>query len=193
MAVSLADTSVVVWDTAPWVAAADAAVAKVVPTDLGRLWDDLSGNAESGLRAARLQAAAGDKGGALLRGKVSAVQRPNPDRVKGLIADLEYWEDEALMGGHWTAGARVSVPFDFGNLVSGRNPFEGAAEMFTPRRREFRERLGEMVIRSHRVQTVNSGFVPAGQSVSTGTTTERLRPATPPAPPRPPRPPVPIE
>lgn len=113
--------------------------------------------------------------------------------LPGLIADLEYWEDEALMGGHWTAGARVSLPFDFGNLVSGRNPFEGAGEMFTPRRREFRERLGEMVIRSHRVQTVNSGFVPAGESVSTSTTTERLRPATPPAPPRPPRPPVPIE
>src|SRR5690606_7324232 len=50
--------------------------------------------------------------------------------LPGVIADLEYWDDAALMGGHWTAGARVSVPFDFGNLVSGRNPFEGAGEMF---------------------------------------------------------------
>lgn len=111
--------------------------------------------------------------------------------LPGVIADLEYWEDEALMGGHWTAGARVSVPFDFGNLVSGRNPFEGAGEMFTPRRREFRERLGEMVIRSNRVQTVSSGFVPAGESVSTSTTTARVRPVA--LPPPPSRPPVPIE
>ncbi len=116
--------------------------------------------------------------------------------LPGLIADVEYWDDEVLNGGHWMAGARVSVPFDFGNLVHGRNPFEGAGEMFRPRSRDFRERLGEMVIRSHRIQTVASGYVPAGKSVSSDTSTVALRPATPLAPlppPPPPRPPVPIE
>ncbi len=77
--------------------------------------------------------------------------------LPGLIADLEYWDDAALMGGHWTAGVRVSVPFSIFNLATGRNPFEGAAEQFTPRGREFKERLSDMVERSHRIQTVTSG------------------------------------
>lgn len=77
--------------------------------------------------------------------------------LPGVIADVEYWDDTALMGGHWTAGVRVSVPFSIFNLFSGRNPFEGASESFTPRSREFRERLSDMVERSHRVQTVVSG------------------------------------
>ncbi len=77
--------------------------------------------------------------------------------LPGVIADLEYWDDAALMGGHWTAGVRVSVPFSIFNLVAGRNPFEGIGESFTPRTREFKERLSDMVERSHRVQTVLSG------------------------------------
>ena len=77
--------------------------------------------------------------------------------LPGVIGDLEYWDDQALVGGHWVAGVRVSVPFSVGNLFTGRNPFEGAGEMFKPRKREFRERLSEMVIRSHRVMTSNSG------------------------------------
>jgi hypothetical protein len=77
--------------------------------------------------------------------------------LPGVILDLEYWDDTALMGGHWTAGARVSVPFSLYNLVNGRNPFEGIEEQFTPRKREFKERLGEMVMRSHRIQTTTSG------------------------------------
>jgi hypothetical protein len=77
--------------------------------------------------------------------------------LPGVILDLEYWDDTVLMGGHWTAGARVSVPFSLYNLVKGRNPFEGIGEQFTPRKREFKERLGEMVMRSHRIQTTTSG------------------------------------
>jgi hypothetical protein len=77
--------------------------------------------------------------------------------LPGVILDCEYWDDTALMGGHWTAGARVSVPFSLYNLIHRRNPFEGIEEQFTWRNREFKERLGEMVIRSHRVQTTTSG------------------------------------
>ncbi|RYD61304.1 MAG: hypothetical protein EOP84_35885, partial [Verrucomicrobiaceae bacterium] len=73
--------------------------------------------------------------------------------LPGVIADVEYWDDSALMGGHWTAGMRVSVPFSLFNLVKGRNPFEGAGDFFTPRSREFGERLEEMIIRSHRIKT----------------------------------------
>jgi len=89
VAVSLADTSVAVWDTAPWRTAIDAAIAKAVPADLGRLWDELAGDAQSGLRAARLLAAAGDRGVALLKTKLSARQAPAADRMTRLIADLD--------------------------------------------------------------------------------------------------------
>ncbi len=97
--------------------------------------------------------------------------------LPGVIADVEYWDDAALMGGHWTAGARVSVPFSIYNLVTGRNPFEGIGDSFTPRQREFRERMSDMVIRSHRIQTAGSGAVPAGDSTSMKVTTVPVRPA----------------
>ena len=104
--------------------------------------------------------------------------------LPGLIADLEYWNDEELMGGHWTAGVRVTVPFSIAKLVTGRNPFEGIGEYFTPRRREFRERMGDMVMRSHRLQTTTSGDLPAGDSSTSETTTLPIRPVPKPAPPR---------
>ncbi len=73
--------------------------------------------------------------------------------LPGLIAGVEYWDDAYLTGGHWTGEFAVSVPFSIFNLAQGRNPFEGTAEMFRPRRREFRERMSDMVVRSHRVMT----------------------------------------
>jgi hypothetical protein len=76
--------------------------------------------------------------------------------LPGVIADLEYWDDENVMGGHWTGGFRVVVPFSIFNLVTGRNPFEGTAEMFRPRQREFRERMTDMIMRSHLIRTTES-------------------------------------
>jgi hypothetical protein len=84
--------------------------------------------------------------------------------LPGLIADVEYWDDAFLMGGHWTGEVKVSIPFSIFNLAKGRNPFEGTAEMFRFRQRDFRERLSEQVIRSHTVQTTDSGNVGAGGS-----------------------------
>lgn len=77
--------------------------------------------------------------------------------LPGLIANVSYFEDTGLMGGHWTADIRASVPFSLGNLVHGQNPFAGFTDAFRPREREFCERMNEMVIREHRVQTVVSG------------------------------------
>jgi hypothetical protein len=105
--------------------------------------------------------------------------------LPGVIGDLEYWDDAHLVGGHWVAGVRVSVPFSVENLFTGRNPFEGAGEMFRPRKREFRERLSEMVIRSHRVMTTNSD----PQQVNTETNSEnsdKIVGTVPPPPPPPP-------
>lgn len=77
--------------------------------------------------------------------------------LPGVVANVEYWDDTKLNGGHWTAGVSASVPFSIYNLVTGRNPFEGIGECFTPREREFKERMSDMVDRSHRIQTVTSG------------------------------------
>ena len=98
-----------------------------------------------------------------------------------IITDVEYWggnigRANALNGSNWVASVRVSLPFDIGNLFAGRNPFAGAGDALKfGKPREFRERLGEQVWRSHREQTTinteNGGVLP-----------------TPPAPPAPPAP-----
>lgn len=90
--------------------------------------------------------------------------------LPGVIADLEYWDDPRLNGGHWTAGVRASVPFSLVALVRGHNPFEGAPDYFKPRTRDFDERLSEMVVRSHRIQAPTSGNLPAGSRTTTSTT-----------------------
>ncbi len=99
-----------------------------------------------------------------------------------IITDVEYWggnigRANAVNGGNWVASVRVSLPFDIGNLFAGKNPFAGAGDALKfGQRREFKERLGEQVWRSHRDQTIlspGSGVLP-----------------TPPAP-KPPAPPTP--
>lgn len=80
---------------------------------------------------------------------------------KGLIADVEYWDNKNLNGGNWTGGVRVSLPFNLGNIFAGRNPFEGASEAFGPPSDNFGDRMTDMVIRSHRVKTT-SGYVQTG-------------------------------
>jgi RNA polymerase sigma factor (sigma-70 family) len=89
VAVSLADTSVVILDTAPWRAEIDKRIAKQVPADVGPLWDDLTGDAPKALRAARLLSAAGDKGVDLLQSNVKARPIPDAKAMRKLIADLD--------------------------------------------------------------------------------------------------------
>jgi len=93
--------------------------------------------------------------------------------VPAITANVEYWDDANLMGGHWTGELRVTVPFSIFNLASGRNPFEGAAEAFTFRKRDFSERMGDLVLRSHRefsTSGVPSGGQPRPTTDSTGET-----------------------
>ncbi|AMV29611.1 ECF RNA polymerase sigma factor SigE [Gemmata sp. SH-PL17] len=88
VAVSLSDTSVVVWDTAPWQKQLAERLARTVPTDLAPGWDDLAKDATTGLRAARILSAAGDKAVSLLGEKITAKKALDAARMKGLIADL---------------------------------------------------------------------------------------------------------
>ena len=85
-----------------------------------------------------------------LKGRLEARVLP------GIILDAEYWDDAYLMGGHWTGGVRVVLPFSIWNICQGRNPFEGTADMFRMRKRDFRERISESIVRSHQVMTDQS-------------------------------------
>lgn len=85
--------------------------------------------------------------------------------LPGVVGEVQWWNDAYLNGGHWTAGIRVSVPFSFYNLATGRNPFEGAAERFRPGPRPFQERMTDIVHRSHQVKTVRSGQIQTGDTV----------------------------
>ena len=105
--------------------------------------------------------------------------------LNGVTFDLEYWDDEELNGGHWTGGVRVTVPFTFANIFRGRNPFEGAGETFKPYRRDLKDRLGEMVIRSHRIQTVSSGDILADRTIDSRLISTATRPSRPSQTPRP--------
>ena len=84
--------------------------------------------------------------------------------LRGVVAGVEYWDDAALMGGHWTGSIAVSVPFSTYNLFTGKNPFEGAGESFKRVPRPFADRMSDVVERSHRIQTTTSGDIPAGRS-----------------------------
>lgn len=100
--------------------------------------------------------------------------------LPGVIGDVAYWDDAYLNGGHWTAGVRVQVPFELFNLFQGRNPFEGASESFRPRQREFKERMSDMVIRSHRVKTVKSNPIEVSDQTTTKTQTNTIGTVPPP-------------
>ncbi len=110
--------------------------------------------------------------------------------LPGIIADVEYYDDANVMGGHWMGGVRVTMPFSIFNIAQGRNPFEGFGESFRPRQREFRERMTDMIIRSHRIQTTESDARPV-ETRTTEKNTDVPLGELPPTPPRntPPPPP----
>ncbi len=86
---------------------------------------------------------------------------------KGVFIDAEYWDDKVLTGGHWTGGIRVSLPCNVFNIFAGRNPFEGASEAFAAPDGDFRDRMSDMVIRSHRVKAATSGLDEVGGGSNT--------------------------
>ena len=108
--------------------------------------------------------------------KARVEARPLP----GVIANVEYWDDAYLMGGHWTGELAVSVPFSIFNLAAGRNPFEGWTDSFRPRQRQFDERLSDMIVRSHRDMTITGSHTTTSTSSNTATATEGVIIAKPP-------------
>lgn len=90
LAVSLADTTVMIFDTAAWREEIEAQIAKAMPADLSTLWDELAGDSATALRAARLLLGAGEeKAVSLLAAKLDAKKVPAQEKVNRLIADLD--------------------------------------------------------------------------------------------------------
>jgi RNA polymerase sigma factor (sigma-70 family) len=89
LAASLSDASVVVWDATPWRNLVGERVGAAVPADLAPLWDDLGKDAATGLRAARLLAAAGDRAVLLLGARIEARKAPDEAVIRQRIADLD--------------------------------------------------------------------------------------------------------
>jgi RNA polymerase sigma factor (sigma-70 family) len=89
VAAALADASVVVWDATPWGDRIGERLRGEVPADVAALWEDLGKDATTGLRAARLLAAAGDRAVALLGVKLDARKAPDDVLLRRLIADLD--------------------------------------------------------------------------------------------------------
>jgi RNA polymerase sigma factor (sigma-70 family) len=89
VAAALVDASVVVWDATPWRDRIGERLGGEVPADLAPLWEDLGKDAATGLRAARLLAAAGDRAVALLGGKIEPRKAPDDALLRRLIADLD--------------------------------------------------------------------------------------------------------
>ena len=88
VAASLADASVMVWDTAPWRKQLDEQLAREVPANLAPLWEDLAKDPATGLRAARLLSAAGDRAVTLMSSKIAAKKGADGAAVKKLVEDL---------------------------------------------------------------------------------------------------------
>lgn len=86
-----------------------------------------------------------------------------------ITLDVEYWDDTALVGGHWVGGVRFTSAFDLGELIQGRNPFK-ETQPSTPTK--LRNRLDEQIIRSHLIMTGGSSPQPSDSSTTTTTTNE---------------------
>ena len=105
----------------------------------------------------------------------SAAQQRN---LKTIVDVIRIPESSLIGHMNWATWHFQDIVF---NRLSGRNPFEGAGEAFRPRQREFRERMSEMVIRSHRVKTVK-GTVEASDDRATKRVTEVIGIVPPPPP-----------
>ena len=89
LAAVLKDTTIVIWDTAPW----DAAIARVLavarPADEKALVAGLAGPPDTANAAARLLASAGDGTVALLKGEILPAKAGDAAQLRKLIADLD--------------------------------------------------------------------------------------------------------
>jgi hypothetical protein len=88
VAVSLADTTIAVFDTRPWVKQIEDELRKHVPQDLAPLWEDLNKDVGTALRASRLLTLAEERAVAVFAEKVIPPSAPDAEEVKKLLDEL---------------------------------------------------------------------------------------------------------
>jgi hypothetical protein len=60
-----------------------------------------------------------------------------------------WYEDKRFLGADWIVGARMEIPFEFGDIGDGKNFWSRIGDAFRPRRRHLVERLAEPVRRQN--------------------------------------------
>jgi len=79
--------------------------------------------------------------------------------VPALIFDAEWYEDKELHGTDYYVGARARLPFDVGNLITGKNPFEGTRDYFSRGPVPLKSRMTDMVMRDVDIILEESDFI----------------------------------
>lgn len=69
--------------------------------------------------------------------------------VPAVVLNATWYEDDRLTGSDWTAGVRLEVPFEAGDLGDGKGFWGRIGDAFRPRRRHLAERMVEPVRRQN--------------------------------------------
>jgi hypothetical protein len=69
--------------------------------------------------------------------------------VPALAVTSMWYEDKRFLGADWIVGARMEIPFEFGDIGDGKNFWSRIGDAFRPRRRHLVERLAEPVRRQN--------------------------------------------
>lgn len=69
--------------------------------------------------------------------------------VPALALQATWYEDERFVGGDWTAGFRLEIPFEIGDAGDGKDFWGRIQHSLRPRRRHLAERLSEPVKRQN--------------------------------------------
>jgi hypothetical protein len=77
--------------------------------------------------------------------------------VPAVVVNATWYEDERLTGEDWTAGLRLEIPFEAGDLGDGKGFWSRIGDAFRPRRRHLVERMAEPVHRQNAAIKVASG------------------------------------
>ncbi|HLN28697.1 MAG TPA: sigma-70 family RNA polymerase sigma factor [Gemmataceae bacterium] len=83
------DTTVLVWDVAPYTRRASAQAEPLQAADLERLWSDLAGDASKAYRSIVILAAAPSQTVAYFKGLLHPITTPNSEVVSGLVKQLD--------------------------------------------------------------------------------------------------------
>lgn len=90
--------------------------------------------------------------------------------VPALAITGMWYQDKKFLGADWVVGARMEIPFEFGDIGDGKTFWTRIGDAFHPRRRHLVERLAEPVHRQNAAIKIGSSHHETRQIVSRTTT-----------------------